>query len=480
MKRIVFECGSTGYYKLMHRLGSELEKAAGIEPLFTYYFDNVKNYLLKQGVPLTRLRGILDGCIFGEWKNRKPCMDYLKKMEALYGIPNLWLIWETVRNHQYDYSYDDALMVMEDIFKRYINFVENEHVDAVISNAYPSTIPSLIFYRVLERNNIPMYIMAPHRIGGRFVIYKGYEDKYEKVDNIFEAIKGRPLNDEENHLAEKFISTFRGTRYVSTQDKIVEKKRDFSLEQFQKMVNGLYEAYRYKTYKKYRSNRPSDPLFYIKDRMGILINKRRLKRSKVFVQPDYEKKYILFYLHRQPEASTMTRAPFYLDQIQLIHNISKSLPVDYLLYIKPHYNDFGNQKIAYYRSLAQRPNIQVLSAYCDGHRLIRKCSLIITITGTVGWEGILHGKPVFTFGNVFYNSFPLVTRIHDIKELPYLIRKTLESFKPDPELLKKYIVAQFQGTYEGSPLVPGRAGNRALEPGRIKKIVAGIREELGL
>ena len=480
MKRILFECGSTGYYKLMHRLGVELQKEAGIEPLFTYYFENVKTYLLRQGVPLKRLRGILDGSVFGEWQSKKPDIEYLKKCESSYGIPNLWLIWETVRNHHYDYSYDDALMVMEDIFKRYIHFVESEPFDAVISNVYPSTIPSLIFYRVLERKGIPMYTVAPHRIGGRFVIYKGYEDRYLKADRIFRTLRERPLTDQENHLAETFITRFKEARYVSTQDRIVEKKRDFSLEQFKKMVNGLYEAYRYRTYRKYRSNRPSDPILYVKNRMGILMNKRRLNKSKLFVDPDYDKKYILFFLHRQPEASTMTRAPFYLDQIQLIHNISKSLPVDYFLYVKPHYNDFGNQKIAYYRSLAQRPNIKILSAYSDGHRLIKESSMVITITGTVGWEAIIHGKPVFTFGDVFFNSYPPVTRIHDLKTLPFLIQETLTAYRPDPDILKKYIVAQFKGSYEGSPLVPGRAGDQALDADRINSIVKGIREDLGL
>jgi hypothetical protein len=267
---------------------------------------------------------------------------------------------------------------------------------------------------------------------------------------------------------------------VSTQDRIVEKKRDFSLEQFKKMAHGLYEAYRYRTYRKYRSNRPLDPILYVNKRMGILLNKRRLNKSKLFVQPDFKKKYILFYLQRQPEASTMTRGPFYLDQIQLIHNISKSLPVDYFLYVKPHYNDFGNQKINYYRGLAQRPNIKILSAYSDGHQLIKNCSMVITITGTVGWEALIHGKPVFTFGDVFYNSCPLVTRVHDFKRLPFLIQETLANFRPDPDILKKYVVAQFKGSYEGSPLVPGRAGEKALEAGTINKIVKGIIEELGL
>jgi hypothetical protein len=480
MKRILFECGTTGYYKLMHRLGSELEKGGGVESLYAYYFDNVKDYLLKMGVPGTRLRGILDGVVFGQWVKREPDRAYLKRMESLYGIPNLWLIWETVRNHDYEYSYHDALKVLEEIFRRYEAFVEREGVDAVISNVYPSTIPSLIFHRILEGRDIPMHVVAPHRIAGRFVIYRGYEDKYEKIDRIFETLKDRDLTEEENDLAERFISEFRKERYVSTQDGLVEKKRDISLDQFRKMVASVYEAYRFKTYRRYRSNNLLGPMIYVRKRLGIRLNKYRLRASKIFTEPDYGENYALYYLHRQPEASTMTRAPFYLDQVQLIHNIAKSLPIDCLLYVKPHQNEFGNQSIAYYRAISQRPNIRVLSAWSDGYRLVKNCSLVITITGTVGWEGILHEKPVFTFGNVFYNSFPLVRRVHDIKQLPYLIRQALDSFRPEPELLKKYLVAHFRGTYEGSPLVPARDERRALDPDNIGKIAAGIREELGL
>ena len=53
------------------------------------------------------------------------------------------------------------------------------------------------------------------------------------------------------------------------------------------------------------------------------------------------------------------------------------------------------------------------SDFFDSKDLIIKSEFIFTITGTVGWEGILLNKPVIVFGKVFYEHFPGVIKFEN-------------------------------------------------------------------
>jgi hypothetical protein len=122
----------------------------------------------------------------------------------------------------------------------------------------------------------------------------------------------------------------------------------------------------------------------------------------------------------------------------------------------------------------------MLSVDAGSHELVRYCSLVITINGTVGWEGLLFNKPVITFGNIFYNSFPLVERVSDFRKLPYIIRDLLQNYQPDEELLWKYIVANFAGSYEGTPIAPILNRDLAISPSNIGNIALGLADALNL
>jgi len=94
-------------------------------------------------------------------------------------------------------------------------------------------------------------------------------------------------------------------------------------------------------------------------------------------------------------------------------------------------------------------NVRLISPYVESHDLIRQASAVLSITGTLGWEAVLYEVPVITFGDAFYNAFDLVYRARDVRLLPDLISEAITHFRPDRELLLKFIAAMFLGTYEG-------------------------------
>jgi len=85
---------------------------------------------------------------------------------------------------------------------------------------------------------------------------------------------------------------------------------------------------------------------------------------------------------------------------------------------------------------------------------------------------LLLEKPVITFGQVCYNSYPLViqARLQPVEKWPEIFLKVLKNNKSNNrELLLKYVSAILDGTF------PGIVGNsvalpQILEPENIKKV----------
>lgn len=52
--------------------------------------------------------------------------------------------------------------------------------------------------------------------------------------------------------------------------------------------------------------------------------------------------------------------------------------------------------------------------------LMRKAKAVVTVTGTVGWEAVMHRKPVIIFGFVWYEKIPGVLRITDSESATHI------------------------------------------------------------
>src|SRR5690606_12929500 len=83
------------------------------------------------------------------------------------------------------------------------------------------------------------------------------------------------------------------------------------------------------------------PRWVLKQRAQRVVNDYATR--DLFEKPVPGERYVLFPIHFQPEASTLVRGPYYLDQASLIEDIAKSLPVGYRLYVKEHMANRGRR-----------------------------------------------------------------------------------------------------------------------------------------
>ena len=141
-----------------------------------------------------------------------------------------------------------------------------------------------------------------------------------------------------------------------------------------------------------------------------------------------KEKFVYFPLQLEPERTLFIPAPYYSNQLEVIRNIARSLPVDYKLYVKEHpmQSVLGWRSTSDYKTIMDLANVELINTNFSNKVLLDKCSLVITISGTLGLEAAYHGKPSMVFSDTIFSELPSVYKLTNYEELPLAIRRSLE------------------------------------------------------
>ena len=122
----------------------------------------------------------------------------------------------------------------------------------------------------------------------------------------------------------------------------------------------------------------------------------------------YDKKYVYFGLHLQPEKTTSNWGGIFNDQVLALERLSKIIPDDWLIYVKENPKQTGFMRGKwFFERLKALKNIVVVPIETSTYDLLENCQFASTITGSIGWEAITGGKNVLVFGwGVWYKTLP--------------------------------------------------------------------------
>jgi len=169
-----------------------------------------------------------------------------------------------------------------------------------------------------------------------------------------------------------------------------------------------------------------------------------LNRSDWFrsTQDFLDRSYVFFPLHVSPEASTMVLAPHHTHQLAVIEALSKSMPSHVDIVVKEHPMMMGLRPLSFYKRLRALPNVSLVEVEGNTQLLINKSLAVVTITGTVGWEAIIRGKPLVIVGDPPYMMLEKgFVHCPDLSRLAQaLVDALAQDACPDENLLR-YIAA---------------------------------------
>ena len=196
---------------------------------------------------------------------------------------------------------------------------------------------------------------------------------------------------------------------------------------------------------------------WAKARGNVLRLWRWWRSSSLIGAPDtpVPPRSVFFALHFQPEQSTLVGGITYANQIGLIENIAKSLPLGTTLVLKEHPAGRGARPAWQYRHLASFPNV----IFCDApsKAIAAQVEAVVTITGTIGIEAMALDKPVIVLGRTFFDYAEILYRAAGVHELPQLFRRILVEREYDRrvdrvELIHKFLLSYLAGLTSHYPV----------------------------
>lgn len=380
-------------------------------------------------------------------------------------------------------DYEELLQWIIGHLRFYEYYFDQEHPDFFVGPGI-AFLTHLAAYLVGKEKGIPYLAMMPTRIpNNRFAICRNLTDTWDAVKETYSKANKMCITPSEH--ARAFIRQFREKPIKPNYMTMDYQKNTIRKTQIKKFFNRLI-LYYIKGWGREEFDYYTHSPFYYAYRDLLKIAKARIgRRLRIFKRFCKTDKFIFFPLHLQPEASTSVLARFYVDQISTVENIAKCIPLSHLLYVKEHLSALGTRKkqMAYYKRISSIPNVRLIHPEEDTQELIKRADAIVTLSSTVGWEALLHGKPVITLGDVFYNDSELTLIAKSYEEVENALTKILlkKEHIVSPEIfeikLGRFVDAVFQSTYAGNFDVPG-LNPEVMKPDNIELLVKGLMAEI--
>ena len=196
---------------------------------------------------------------------------------------------------------------------------------------------------------------------------------------------------------------------------------------------------------KYNPINPSR-LFYI-TRLKIR-NKRKknlLKALKENVQKmDYNKKYVYFPLHYEPERTTNPDGGVFQDQLLAIIKLRKLVPDNIAIIVKEHPSQFiyaepgsRGRSPLFYKLIKNIKELKFISLNENSIKLILNSEMVASVTGSVCIESAILGKKAITFGKTWYSNCPNTIKWSDDLNYNEILKSNIKNNQEILTFLKK-------------------------------------------
>lgn len=381
--------------------------------------------------------------------NSKPDYDYLVSFEEKYKI-NLWSIAFSERefyhyNTIHKFTIDEILNLIEQeckFFEEVLDFVKPDFLSIMLTTSHHQELLRVI----CKSRGIKILMLGTTRFRHGMMISEegGILDSFSRLPE-----KSNMNLEDHSKYFEKYHATKEMNEYRISNFENNAVARYASLLKFFILPQSISFKKRYWNYGKTKRK-------VLKEKFLHFIRK---KYRAYFIQKNFIKNidneipFIYFPLQMEPERVLLIGAKYYTNQISVITNIAKSIPINYKLLVKEHpiMSIWGWRNTNFYKQIMELPNVRLIHPSLSSDEIIKNSSLVITIAGTAAQEAAFHGKPAISFTEQLYCLFPSVHRVKTFEELPSAIEKSLK-ITVDKNSIGKFIDLMNKETFD-FPLV---------------------------
>lgn len=347
---------------------------------------------------------------------------FLEEIEKKYNV-NLWKIVYSDRefrhfNKFHKFTDDEILSILEQECRFFSNILE-EFKPNFLATFIPISHHNFLLHQMCKNSGVIPLTLSTIKLWKRMMI--------SKTPLEFDSIKTSIKDTYDNKDLEKYLQDNDPFKQIT-----IKKKIHFEDNKFQRYASILkfFVTSRTEGYQRRYSNIGRTKSAVFKNKINNFFNK---KKRYSFINKYLEKNiapntsFVYYPLHYEPERVLLIDAPYFDNQISVITNISKSLPIEYKLFVKEHpfMETIGWRDISFYKEIMNLPNVKLIHPSVSQKEMLSKCSLVITIAGTTCIEAAFCKKPSIVFTNQLYSILPSVMTLNNIKDLPKAISECL-------------------------------------------------------
>ena len=187
------------------------------------------------------------------------------------------------------------------------------------------------------------------------------------------------------------------------------------LHYYKKMNNLIFNDY-FDKYDPTKTSKISRIKKFISKKINTLLFQFLKKKNLNFFK---NKKYIIFFLQKIPEASMDVKGMYYNDNYKNIENVWKILPHNFHLIIKEHPSNIGNLNMNFYKKILKKNKVYLIKNNVDFNKLVKKSYATFSVNSTASLNSSCLGTPSFTFAKCYFNELKnsMKISIEDLIEL---------------------------------------------------------------
>ena len=328
------------------------------------------------------------------------------------------------RNSFHKFSRDEVLSIIFYSIQFFIEYLEKIKPEIIIMQTAGENVSNFLLYKIAKKLGIQIMMVNTVHVHDKFII----------SNNLI----GREISDEYS----KIISTYENSDSLYDENFIKDQSFYESIKvQSDFIFDNSNNSQKFKHYLK-RMNDDPEPIYQnygkskskmLKAKYGIpaMIKKREKFLFSNSINQIEDENFLYLPLHTEPEAKILATAPFFSDQINIVENVARSIPVDQILYVKEHPGQRSKfwRPIDDYERITELQNVKLVHPDFKSQELISKCNAVISIMGSTGFEALFYKKPVFLFSDEYYDVSSMVKKVKDIVQLPEIIKNHLKNFQ---------------------------------------------------
>jgi hypothetical protein len=321
-----------------------------------------------------------------------------------------------------------------------LQFLEKEKPDLLFFRSTPHSLQEWPFALVAEYLGIPVLLTERSVIPWRLNLNSGFKKQREIIAPPSDLL---PATETERQFIEKYYKDSQ-----SSYDKVIP------LADKRRLARNKNKIYNFKNELKYWWKRP--------DKM---YNKYKCYQACMqhSVQEVPGEPYFAFFMHYQPERTSMPEGYGFSQQMLAIQALRIALPKDVALVVKEHPSTFTNQCTirerhpSFYEDIARLQGVTLIDVGYDTFRLMDNAVGVATITGTAGRQAMLRNKPVVFFGRSIYNGIEGTHEYRSMDELTTFVtgldryrgnKKILENIWKEMEACVGYSFTGFNADFD--------------------------------